>query len=174
MEFRFETTYDQKAMTAMARGLRKTLRKKRSRRAHVFGWIVVAASVLLTLPLGEAAFVLDFRTAVNILVTLCILAVLIWEDAINGYIAGKRLPPGTEKTVSVFSEEDYRSASDLGETTWHYDKILAVAETPAYFVFLFSKNHAQVYDKRTVSGGTAEEFRGFIEEKTGKAVQRIG
>lgn len=136
MEFSFETVYDRKAMTAKARVLRKTVRKKSSRRSHVFGWIV-----------------------------LVLLAVLIWGDAINGWVAQKRMVPGTGKSVSVFSEENYHSVTDLGETTWHYDKILAVAETPVYFVFLFSKNHAQVYDKRTLSGGTEEEFRSFIREK---------
>ena len=49
MEFSFETVYDQKAVTAMAHGLRKTIRKKHSRRSHVFGWFVVALTLLLTL-----------------------------------------------------------------------------------------------------------------------------
>lgn len=40
MEFTFETIYDQKAMKAMANALRKTVRKKRSRRSHIWGLIV--------------------------------------------------------------------------------------------------------------------------------------
>ena len=48
-----------------------------------------------------------------------------------------------------------------------------MAETKDYFVFLFSKNHAQVYDKRTLTGGTAEEFRAFMQEKTGKAIEIV-
>ena len=48
MEFVFETSYDQKGLTAMARGLRKTLRKKKSRRSHVFGWAVVVLGLLLS------------------------------------------------------------------------------------------------------------------------------
>ena len=39
-----------------------------------------------------------------------------------------------------------------------------------FFVFIYSANHAQVYDKNSMSGGTAEEFCRFIEEKTGKKV----
>lgn len=173
MEFTFETAYDQKAMTAMARALRKTIRKKSSRRSHVFGGIIVVISVLLALPLGAEEPVLDFRSAITWLVALALLAVLIWEDAINGRFAKKHLLPGMGKSVSVFSEEGYHSVTDLGETAWHYDKISAIAETPAYFVFLFGKNHAQVYDKRTISGGTVEAFRSFIEEKTGKMIQTV-
>jgi len=41
MEFRFETVYNQKAFTSMAKALRKTIRKKRSKRSHIFGWMVV-------------------------------------------------------------------------------------------------------------------------------------
>lgn len=40
-------------------------------------------------------------------------------------------------------------------------------------MFLFSKNHAQVYDKRTLTGGTAEEFRAFMREKTEKAIEIV-
>ena len=37
-------------------------------------------------------------------------------------------------------------------------------------MFLFSKNHAQVYDKRKLTGGTPEEFRSFLQEKTRKTI----
>lgn len=47
MEFQFETRYDQKGLTALARALRKTIRKKRSRRSHIFGWCIVALAILL-------------------------------------------------------------------------------------------------------------------------------
>jgi len=43
MEFKFETAYDQKALSAMARGLRKTVRLKKSRRSHIIGWVVMAS-----------------------------------------------------------------------------------------------------------------------------------
>ena len=39
MNFRFETDYDLDTLTAMAKGLRRTVRKKRSRRVHVFAAI---------------------------------------------------------------------------------------------------------------------------------------
>ena len=57
MEFTLNSVYDQTAVTAMARALRKTVRKKHSRRSHVFGWIVVAFSLLLLLSEG---FAVDF------------------------------------------------------------------------------------------------------------------
>ena len=36
MGIQFETDYNMETLTAMAKGLRKTVRKKRSRRVHIF------------------------------------------------------------------------------------------------------------------------------------------
>lgn len=173
MEFKFETLYDQKAMAAMARALRKTVRKKKSRRSHFFGWFVVALALFLAFFAGDEGFVLDLRTVITFLAAGAMVVALVFEDGLNGYFAGKRALPGTNKAVSVFSEGGYSSATEIGKTEWTYDKIIALAETDEYFVFIFSSSHAQLYDKRTISGGTTEEFRAFIEEKTGKKVERV-
>ena len=53
MEFVFETKYDQKALTAMAHTLRLTLRKKRSRRSHLFGFILVVICLIIVISGGE-------------------------------------------------------------------------------------------------------------------------
>ena len=169
MEFVFETDYDSKAMTAMAKGLRKTVRKKHSRRSHVFGWIVIALGLLLSWPSGEIR-------ASDVLLWLAIVVMvgaLLFEDRLNGYFARKKMLPGTAHAKAIFSEDGYRSETQMGNTEWKYENITAMAELPDYFVFLFSKNHAQVYDKRTLTGGTAEEFRAFMREKTGKTVDAV-
>ena len=169
MEFSFETAYDQKAMTAMAKGLRKTVRKKRSRRSHIFGWMVTALALLLVYRSGQ----FDFRAAVTLLAALLILLTLIFEDRLNGYFARKKMLPGSEKAVSHFTDESYTSETEIGKTEFYYEKIIALAETGDYFIFLFSSSHAQVYDKRTLSGGSLEEFRTFIEERTRMQISRI-
>ena len=169
MEFVFETDYDSKAMTAMAKGLRKTVRKKHSRRSHVFGWIVIALGLLLSWPSGEIR-------ASDVLLWLAIVVMvgaLLFEDRLNGYFARKKMLPGTAHAKAIFSEDGYRSETQMGNTEWKYENITAMAELPDYFVFLFSKNHAQVYDKRTLTGGTVEEFRAFMREKTGKTVDAV-
>lgn len=169
MEFVFETDYDRKAMTAMAKGLRKTVRKKHSRRSHIFGWIVIALGLLLSWPSEEVK-------ASDVLVWAAIavmLGALVFEDRLNGYFARKKMLPGTSHAKAIFTEDGYRSETQMGNTEWRYENITAMAETKDYFVFLFSKNHAQVYDKRTLTGGTADEFRAFMQEKTEKAIEIV-
>ena len=82
MEFKFETAYDQKAVTAMAKAIRKTARKKRNRRSHILGIILIILAVLLTVPLGDKVFVLDFRTIITWLAAAVLFFTLIFEIAI--------------------------------------------------------------------------------------------
>ena len=117
--FTFETAYDQQAVTAMARALRKTMRKKRSRRSHVFGVIVILFAVLLTLPLGDNAFVLDFKTIFTWLIAAILLFVLLFEDRINGVIARKRMLPGLEKAVVTFHPDGYCCLRDITRTRFY-------------------------------------------------------
>lgn len=169
MEFAFETEYNAKALASMAKALRKTIRKKHSRRSHIFGWIVIVLGLLLMIK--SAA--LDFRAVVTSIALLAILTALLFEDRLNGYVAKKRLLAGTEKAVSVFSETGFVSTTELGKSEWNYDRIAVIAETTEFFVFIFSSSHAQLYDKRTLTGGTADEFRRFLETVTGKQVQAV-
>lgn len=169
MEFIFETQYNAKTMTSMAKALRKTVRKKHSRRSHIFGWIVTVLALLLVIK----DFALDFRTIITSIAILAILIALLFEDRINGYVAKKRLLPGTEKAVAVFSESGFISTTDIGKSEWNYDKIMLIAETADFFVFVFSASHAQLYDKRHLQGSTVDEFRRFIETATDKQVLPI-
>ncbi len=158
----------------MARTLRKTLRKKRSRRSHIFGWIVLVIAVLLTLPLGDKEYAINFKTIITWIAALAILIVLLFEDKINGYVARKRMLSGMEKATTVFNDESYITTTSIGKTEFPYDRNIDVlAETSDYFVFIFDKSHAQVYDKHALSGGTIEEFSRFIAEKTGKEITHV-
>ena len=172
MEFYFQTNYDQKALTAMAKGLRKTIRRKKSQRSHVFAWIVVVLSVLLMFS-REGGLVFNTKNLVTGAAIVAIALVTIWEDALNGFIAGKRMLRGTVQNTAVFGEDGYETITEVGNSMWVYGTIQAIAEVNEYFVLAFSANHAQVYDKRSIGGGSVEEFRSFIEAKTGKTVQNI-
>ena len=173
MEFKFETAYDQKAVTAMAKAIRKTARKKRNRRSHILGIIIIILAVLLTLPLGDKVFVLDFRTIITWLAAAALFFTLIFEDKMNGYVARKRMLPGLEKAIVTFHAEDYRSETEIGSSDFKYGTIWLLAETADYFVFVLSQSHGQIFDKKSIEGGTIEEFRQFIKGVTGKEIQHV-
>ena len=102
---------------------------------------------------------------------LAIVAAILFEDQLNGYFAGKRLLKGTEKAKAVFDDSGvFVSETAIGKSEFSYDKIALLAETDGYFVFVFSMNHAQMYDKNSLSGGTADMFRKLITGKTGKEI----
>ena len=172
MEFVFETDYNQKAMTAMARTLRKTLRKKKSRRSHIFGIGFTLICLLIVIPFGDS-YEFGMNKIVTSLVAAALIIVLIWEDRINGYTARKHMLSGMEKSTAIFTEDGYTSEVALGKSEWSYERMLLIAETKDYFVFVFSQNHAQIYDKSGLTGGTAEEFKEFIVRKTGKSVVEV-
>ncbi len=170
MRFTVETNYDQKTMTALAHGLRKTVRAKRSKRTHRLGWIIVVLSILL---LWSRDFQLSPQSIVTLLVVLLLIATLLWEDSINGYIARKRLLKGLDKSVTIFEEEGYETITAVGKTQWTYEVIGEIVELKNCFVFIFDRSHGQVYDKAGFTEGSVEEFRSFIEGKTKKEVKTI-
>ena len=163
--FSFETDYDMNTFISMARALRMTIRKKHSKRSHIFGWGVVVLGIAFT-------FLGDVRV-LHITAIAAIALALLFEDRLNGWIAMKRMLKGMEKVKSDFYEDRYVSATDIGTTEWHYDKIKGIAEDKDYFIFLFSESHTQAYDKRKITGGSGADFRNFIMQKAGLNVQRI-
>ena len=175
MEFHFETDFTQQAFTDIAKVARKTVRKKKSRHDRVIGAFIMLGLFLSSLMkcIDSKSFVVDFST-----ITLCILIVLlpsviIFEDRINGYFGRKRTLDKMKHSASFFDENFYRIETEFDKSELSYKNIDIVAETKDYFVFMVDKNHAQIYDKTTISGGSAEDFRKFITEKTGKAITQI-
>lgn len=157
-------------MATMAKALRKTIRKKHSCCSRVFGCIVTVFGLLLIISKG---MVFDFGNIITLAAVNIILIVLLLEDRLNGYVAKKRLLPGTEKAVAVFCENGFSSTTDIGKTEWNYDKIMMIVEIDNSFVFIYNQNHAQLYDKQHLQGGTVDDFRCFIENITGKQIQKI-
>ena len=170
MGIQFETDYNMETLTAMAKGLRKTVRRKRSRRVHIFAAVVLVLGIMTILATVAGGEPLGASGVVTLLV---VILVSLFEDRLNAWFARKRLLPGTEHAVATFEEDGYVSATGVTESRFSYAQIVAVAETARYFVFALSSHHTQAYDKRTIRGGSVEDFRAFIAEKTGKLVENI-
>ena len=171
MEIHVKTVYDQRALTAMARGLRKTVRRKRSRRSHIVGWVLVVLALLFGV--GDLALNPGWKGWVDLAVAAVLLVILLTEDRVNGFFAGRKVLPGSRDTETVFTEQDYVATVQNAQTRWSYESIRAIAEGKDYIVLALSDRHAQIYDKGGISGGTAEELLSLLREKTGLPVTQM-
>ena len=160
-------------MTVAARAMRRVLRRKRSILWAIFGWTVFFINALLLIPFDGEPFVLDVRTVTSMLVEVMLLSVLLFQDRLNGMIACKNTLAGTKEYRVVFGEESYTVVTEVATSTFRYELIDAMAESQDYIIFLMKKRYAQPLDKRTLTGGTVEEFKRFLDEKTGKTFRRL-
>lgn len=161
-EFACETDYNIKAFAAMAKALRKTIRKKKSRRAHIFGWIVAV--------LGIASLAAWEVNRVTLAALIVLIPFLLFEDWINGFVGKKKNLPGAEHCSCRFYPDRFIAVTGIGKTEFGYDRIQYVTEDAGYFVFIINEKRAQAYDKKKLTGGTCAEFRKWIEERTGLSV----
>ena len=101
MGIQFETDYNMETLTAMAKGLRKTVRKKRSRRVHIAAVVLILGllTILATTAGGEP---LGASGVVTLLAMLVVILVSLFEDRLNAWFARKRLLPGTEHAAATF------------------------------------------------------------------------
>lgn len=169
---RVKTVYDQKALTAMARGLRRTVRKKHNRISRVIAGIIIA----LGLVTGVAPALLEPKESPQwlcLFVSLLLLVILCTEDWVNGFLARKKALPGTTETEAVFEADGYSTITQIGTTAWKYEAIRAVAESERYLVFVFGNRHAQIHDKTGITQGTPEELAALIREKTGLPIVKL-
>ena len=172
MEFRFETKYDQNTLTIMAKALRKGNRKKKSIITHLLGWIVVAILGFL-IWLTSGTDTLYFNQVLNLAMFLGMIGMLLFEDRINGYLVGKRTMTGVKRSQAIFRQEEFLDKTNLGTVELEYANVVAITEMGDHIVFLFRNNHARICDKRTIAGGTMEEFRTFIQSRTSREIKKV-
>ena len=173
MTFEIHSNITNRSMTVAARAMRRVLWRKRSIIWAIFGWSVFLFNALLLIPFDGEPFSLDVRTVTSLLVEVMLLSVLLFQDRFNGMIACKNTLAGTKDYHIVFGEESYTVITEVTTSTFRYELIDAMAESQDYIIFLMKKRYAQPLDKRTLTGGTAEEFNRFLEEKTGKTFRRV-
>ena len=110
---------------------------------------------------------------ISLLAEVMLLSVLLFQDRLNGMIACKNTLAGTKEYHVVFGEESYTVVTEVTTSTFRYELIDAMAESQDYMILLMKKRYAQPLDKRTLTGGTVEECKRFLEEKTGKTFRRV-
>ena len=173
MTFEIRSDITNRSMAIASRAMRRVLRRKRSIIWAIFGWSVFFINALLLIPFDGESFTLDASTMISLLVEVMLLSVLLFQDRLNGMIACKNTLAGTKEYYVVFGEESYTVVTEVATSTFRYELIDAMAESQDYMILLMKKRYAQPLDKRTLTGGTVEECKRFLEEKTGKTFRRV-
>ena len=173
MAFEIHSDITNRSMTIASRAMRKVLRRKRNIIWAIYGWSVFFINTLLLIPFDGEVFTLDASTAILLLVEVMLLSALLFQDRINGMIACKNTLAGTKNYHIMFGEESYTVVTEVTTSTFRYELIDAMAESQDYMILLMKNRFAQPLDKRTLTGGTVEELKRFLEEKTGKPFRRV-
>ncbi len=173
MTFEIHSDITNRSMTIASRAVRRVLRRKRNIIWAIFDWSVFFINALLLIPFDGEPFALDAGTVISLLVEVMLLSVLLFQDRLNGMIACKNTLAGTKEYHVVFGEESYTVVTEVTTSTFRYELIDALAESQDYIILLMKKRYAQPLDKRTLTGGTVEECKRFLEEKTGKTFRHV-
>ena len=173
MTFEIHSDITNRSMTIAARAMRKVLRRKRNIIWAIFDWSVFFINALLLIPFDGEPFTLDAGTVISLLAEVMLLSVLLFQDRFNGMIARKNALAGTKDYHVAFGEDSYTVVTAATTSPFRYELIDAMAESQDYMILLMKKRYAQPLDKRTLTGGTVEEFKRFLEEKTGKTFRRV-
>lgn len=184
MEFTFVTDHNQKSFTILAKVLRKADHNAMSIISRAISYAIRGTLIAMLLPGilimpmlidGETMTMEALLMGLSCMVIFLLVVVVpfFFSDYLTGFFGRKHMLPGTEKTTAVFSAESYTIMTDVAKTEYRYDSVLYISETTDYFVFVLGKNQGQIFSKSSISGGTVEDFRGFIEERTNKKLLRI-
>lgn len=169
MEFTFDMNYNQKAMTVMARAIRKGLQEEQDKKSKIIGWVFVALTVLILLFSDSFGWM---QIAACVIIA-CFAAYLVWQDQVNGYFAMKKLPEKMRTGKWLFREDGYFSDTEVGESDYSYENIFMMVESQGYMILVFHEGKAHVIDLSTIQGGIAADFRKLLRRQTNLTIQEV-
>lgn len=172
MNYTIEMMYDNSAILAMAKAVRKTMRAKFDGRKKYLIAAVIA--------MGCAVLIKDIVTknvGLNTLVAVCsataLVVYILSEDKITARRSRKKVNEVGFALRVDFGEEFYTSTTEMAQIEWKYSDIVALVKTDNHIVFVLSESQAQAFDLNGLKEGNPQQFIAFVEEKTGKKVQEV-
>lgn len=73
----------------------------------------------------------------------------------------------------VFDHDEVHITNELESVSVRYQAFISILESPHLFALYVAPNGGHIIPKEALQNGTLEEFRVYLEEKTGKRVQQV-
>lgn len=174
MSFEVETTYDKPTVQAFQRILNRTVRYKRLCAVRiitiVIGCVSIAYGCLWLW--AKAAMDASLVPAISgfIAGAVFLLIGIFYEAYLNKF--SRHMVEKTPVTIRYsFDKHGYSTITGKQSVRSIYGILHNIYEGEGHFVLMLDRRRGFVLDKSRFLTGDPEEFRRFVEERTGKAVQ---
>ena len=94
-------------------------------------------------------------------------------DEILAWLVGRFVMKGVARHTARFTDEGYVIANQRGEQSFDYSSVQALCEDGRYFFLMLSRQQGNLFDKQGFHTGTADQFRAFLERKTGQTMKKL-
>ena len=167
------TDYDQPHMEELQRVAGHTFAKKQTMFKR--GFALVSGLFCLGSGLGMALQ----KNSVFLCLLCCAMGLLlvIWSVffyALAAWGSGRAMVKSQSGTDFHFERDAVVGTQDKDSARYPYDVCAALYETAGNFYFLMHNGQGLILDKANLRGGSADQLRVLLEEKTGQTCQWVG
>ena len=127
--------------------------------------LVMAQIVDTAIPAGDVGLI--FKLGALMLVWALFL------NEIRAWLVGRFVMKGVARHTARFTDEGYVIANQRGEQSFDYSSVQALCEDGRYFFLMLSRQQGNLFDKQGFHTGTADQFRAFLERKTGQTMKKL-
>lgn len=170
---RTHTDYDYERLLELKRVIGKALTHGRTARRRVAN----AAVGLFTLVVAGVLIFFEKNLILVLILIAAALYFILWSVFYYQLSALTTLRAMDSKAASAdfFLEKNYLLAANGRDgTQYRYDTCLRLLETEGNLYFIMEDGQGLILDKTNLKGGTADQLRAWMEEKTGKKAEWMG
>lgn len=169
MELTLDMRYDHKAMTAMARGIRKALQAEYYRKSTIIGslFVGIGGGILLQ----STHF--GYQQIIALIVLVIWVLYMIFQDHVHGFWASYKMPAGMKKGTWTFRDDGFFSTTEMGISGFDYDSIYAIIECDGYLILCFANSQGQVFYLNQLSEESVASLRKLLRKKTNLTIQNV-
>lgn len=105
--------------------------------------------------------------------TAVLIAVNVFRTHINGWVTFRSLKGRIQMVENAFDDSGMTSVNELGISRLGYASFVKLVETDRYFCLFIQQRQGFVLAKAAFERGSADDFRTFIQEKTGLTMKTV-